>query len=77
MTISLVHSLDLQITGPAEHYSDFGDIAQPKIAAAWDIFEDLRIPSAYSEGFRAPNLEQVNDQKRTFRTSQLSQEPTH
>jgi iron complex outermembrane receptor protein len=60
MNIPLVHSLDLQIAGRAEHYSDFGDIAKPKIAAAWDIVEGLRIRGSFSEGFRAPNLEQVN-----------------
>jgi iron complex outermembrane receptor protein len=35
-------------------------VAKPKIAAAWDIFDGLRIRGSYSEGFRAPNLEQVN-----------------
>ncbi|CAN5124608.1 TonB-dependent receptor [soil metagenome] len=60
MNIPLVHSLDLQIAGRAEHYSDFGNVAKPKIAAAWDIFDGLRIRGSYSEGFRAPNLEQTN-----------------
>jgi iron complex outermembrane receptor protein len=60
MNIPLVHKLDLQIAGRAEHYSDFGNVAKPKIAAAWDIFDGLRIRGSYSEGFRAPNLEQTN-----------------
>jgi iron complex outermembrane receptor protein len=60
MNIPLVYKLDLQIAGRAEHYSDFGDVAKPKIAAAWDIFDGLRIRGSYSEGFRAPNLEQTN-----------------
>lgn len=60
MNIPLVHSLDLQIAGRAEHYSDFGNVAKPKIAAAWDIFDGLRVRGSYSEGFRAPNLEQTN-----------------
>ncbi len=60
MNIPLVHKLDVQIAGRAEHYSDFGDVAKPKIAAAWDIFDGLRIRGSYSEGFRAPNLEQTN-----------------
>ncbi len=60
MNIPFVRSLDLQIAGRAEHYSDFGSVAKPKIAAAWDIFDGLRIRGSYSEGFRAPNLEQTN-----------------
>ena len=60
MNIPLVHNLEVQIAGRAEHYSDFGDVAKPKIAAAWDLFDGLRLRGSYSEGFRAPNLEQVN-----------------
>jgi outer membrane receptor protein involved in Fe transport len=60
MNIPLVRSFDLQIAGRAENYSDFGDVAKPKIAASWDIFDGLRLRGSYSEGFRAPNLEQVN-----------------
>lgn len=60
MNIPLVHNLEFQIAGRAEHYSDFGSVAKPKVAAAWDIFDGLRIRGSYSEGFRAPNLEQVN-----------------
>ncbi len=60
MNIPFVRELNLQIAGRAEHYSDFGDVAKPKIAASWDIFDGLRLRGSYSEGFRAPNLEQVN-----------------
>ena len=60
MNIPLVHSLDMQIAGRFEEYSDFGSVAKPKIAAAWDVFDGLRFRGSYSEGFRAPNLEQVN-----------------
>ncbi|KPF83007.1 TonB-dependent receptor [Brevundimonas sp. AAP58] len=60
MNIPLVRELNVQIAGRAEHYSDFGDVAKPKIAASWDIFDGLRLRGSYSEGFRAPNLEQVN-----------------
>ncbi len=60
MNIPLVRNLEFQIAGRAEHYSDFGDVAKPKVAAAWDIFDGLRIRGSYSEGFRAPNLEQTN-----------------
>ncbi len=60
MNIPLIYSLDMQLAGRYEHYSDFGDVAKPKIAIAWDIVDGLRVRASYSEGFRAPNLEQVN-----------------
>lgn len=60
MNIPLVHSLDMQLAGRYEHYSDFGDVAKPKVAIAWDIVDGLRVRASYSQGFRAPNLEQVN-----------------
>lgn len=60
MNIPLVRALNVQIAGRAEHYSDFGEVAKPKIAGSWDIFDGLRLRGSYSEGFRAPNLEQVN-----------------
>lgn len=60
MNIPLVRSLELQFAGRYEHYSDFGSIAKPKIAAAWDLFEGWRVRGSWAQGFRAPNLEQTN-----------------
>ena len=60
MNIPLVYSLDMQVAGRVEEYSDFGSVAKPKIAVAWDVIDGLRFRGSYSEGFRAPNLEQVN-----------------
>lgn len=60
MNIPFVHALEVQLAGRFENYSDFGDVAKPKIAAAWDIFEGVRLRGSWSQGFRAPNLEQVN-----------------
>jgi len=59
MNIPLIHRLDLQLAGRFEEYSDFGSVAKPKIAAAWDIVDGLRVRGSWSQGFRAPNLEQT------------------
>ncbi|WP_423605107.1 TonB-dependent receptor domain-containing protein [Sphingomonas sp. MS122] len=59
MNVPLVHRLDLQLAGRFEEYSDFGSVAKPKIAAAWDIIDGLRLRGSWSQGFRAPNLEQT------------------
>lgn len=60
MNIPLVQSIDVQLAGRFENYSDFGSVGKPKIAVAWDVVDGLRVRGSYSEGFRAPNLEQVN-----------------
>jgi iron complex outermembrane receptor protein len=60
MGIPLVRRIDLQVAGRYEHYSDFGSVAKPKIAGAWDLIDGLRLRGSYSLGFRAPNLEQTN-----------------
>jgi outer membrane receptor protein involved in Fe transport len=60
MHLPLVNRVDVQLAGRAEHYSDVGDVAKPKIAASWDLVPGLRLRASYDEGFRAPNLEQLN-----------------
>lgn len=60
MAIPFVHRLDMQLAGRFEHYSDFGSVAKPKVAIAWDLMDGVRLRGSYSEGFRAPNLEQTN-----------------
>ena len=60
MGIPLVHNLELQLAGRFEHYSDVGSVAKPKIAGAWDVVPGIRLRGSYAEGFKAPNLEQIN-----------------
>ncbi|RYD64552.1 MAG: TonB-dependent receptor, partial [Sphingomonadales bacterium] len=60
MNVPLVHRFDVQLASRYEHYSDFGSVAKPKIAAAWDLVDGFRLRGSYSLGFRAPNLEQTN-----------------
>lgn len=60
MKVPLVRSLDMQIAVRTEHYSDFGTVTKPKYALGWEIFDGFRVRASYSEGFRAPNIEQLN-----------------
>ena len=60
MNIPLVRSLDLQLAGRAERYNDFGNVAKPKLALGWQVFDGLTLRSSWAKGFRAPNLEQIN-----------------
>ncbi len=58
--IPLVKSLDLQVAGRYDNYNDVGDVAKPKFALAWKMFDSLLLRGSVSEGFKAPNLELVN-----------------
>ncbi|WP_374533435.1 TonB-dependent receptor [Phenylobacterium sp.] len=59
--IPLVRSLDLQLAARFEDYSDIDEqIIRPKVALGWRLNDYLLVRAAYSQGFRAPNLETVN-----------------
>ena len=58
--IPLVQSLDLQIAGRWEDYSDAGKVGKPKLAAAWKVNDSVLLRGSVSGGFRAPGLELVN-----------------
>ena len=60
MSIPLMQSLEMQLAGRYENYSDFGDIAKPKVALGWTVIEGLRFRGSWAQAFRAPNLEQIN-----------------
>jgi outer membrane receptor protein involved in Fe transport len=58
MEVPLVRSFDVQLAARNEHYSDFGNVLKPKVAASWDLFEGFKLRGSWSESFRAPNLPQ-------------------
>lgn len=62
MNVPFVRSINLQLAGRYENYSDFGNIAVPKIAGSWDVVKGFRLRGSWAKSFRAPNLEQVNAQ---------------
>lgn len=60
MNIPLVRRIDVQLAGRFENYSDFGSVAKPKVAFAWDVVDGVRFRGSWQQGFRAPNLETTN-----------------
>jgi len=59
--IPLVQSLDLQLAARFEDYSDINEqVLKPKVALGWRLNDYVLVRAAYSQGFRAPNLETVN-----------------
>ncbi|MDP5103978.1 MAG: TonB-dependent receptor [Erythrobacter sp.] len=62
MDIPLVEALNLQLAGRMEHFTDIDQTAVvPRIAASWTTIPGVTFRGAWSQGFRAPNLVQVND----------------
>jgi iron complex outermembrane recepter protein len=58
MEIPLIQSIDLQVAARDEHYSDFGNVFKTKVAGAWTVMDGIKLRSAWSQNFRAPNLAQ-------------------
>ncbi len=53
-------ALELQLAGRYEDTSDFDSTTKPKIGLRWEPVSGLSFRGSYSEGFRAPNLPQMN-----------------
>ncbi|MFN4020993.1 MAG: TonB-dependent receptor domain-containing protein [Erythrobacter sp.] len=66
MDIPLISALNLQLAGRMEHFRDIDETAiVPRAAASWTVVPGVMLRGAWSQGFRAPNLVQVNDEGTT------------
>ncbi|MGB5630668.1 MAG: TonB-dependent receptor, partial [Woeseiaceae bacterium] len=54
------NALEIQLAARYENPSDFSANTEPKIGFRWAPVEALSIRGSYTEGFRAPNLLQLN-----------------
>jgi iron complex outermembrane recepter protein len=62
MKIPLVAEFNVQLAGRLERFEDIGaTTVVPRIAASWTTIPGVSFRGAWSQGFRAPNLVQVND----------------
>ncbi|WP_082582808.1 TonB-dependent receptor [Frateuria sp. Soil773] len=52
----LLESLEVDVSGRYDHYSDFGSNISPKVGFKWKPFDSLAIRGTYSKGFRAPSF---------------------
>ena len=55
-----IYSLDAQVALRYEDFDDVGSITRPKLALSWYPIQQLQVRAAFSQGFRAPNLIQLN-----------------
>jgi iron complex outermembrane recepter protein len=56
MDIPGVRSFVINVSGRYDHYSDFGNITNPKISANWEVFRGFKLRANYSESFVAPQF---------------------
>jgi len=52
----VLDTLDVNLSGRFDHYSDFGNTVNPKIGAKWSPFRMIALRGTYSTGFRAPSF---------------------
>lgn len=65
MDIPLINELELQLAARFEDFSDSSSAFVPRAAIAWRPVSDILLRGAWSQGFRAPNLIQINDEGTT------------
>ncbi|RYG33989.1 MAG: TonB-dependent receptor, partial [Burkholderiales bacterium] len=56
--IPLAQEVDMQLALRYERSDTFGEVTTPKVALSWRPADFLLLRSAWSEGFKAPNLQQ-------------------
>ncbi len=52
----VISTLEVDLSGRYDHYSDFGGNLSPKVGAKWTPIEQVALRGTYSEGFRAPSF---------------------
>lgn len=58
-SLPLAESLELQVAGRYDDYSDFGNSTNPKVALRWAPTDMIALRASWGQGFRAPSLAQV------------------
>ncbi len=61
MNIPFVQRLDLSLAARYEHYSDFGETTNPKVGLTWEPTSDLLVRGTWGKSFRAPSLQENNE----------------
>lgn len=70
----VLESLELDLSGRYDHYSDFGNNFSPKFGIKWQPIDSLALRGTFSKGFRAPSFsENGSSSVEGFVTEQLPQ----
>mgnify|MGYP001191082444 FL=1 len=61
LQIPITQSINMQLAGRKEDFSDYGSSTVGKVALGWDVTPWLNFRASVSTAFRAPNIIQVNE----------------
>ncbi len=56
MGVPLVQNFELDLSARYDRYSDVGETSNPKIAANWQVYDDLKVRANYATAFVAPPM---------------------
>lgn len=59
LALPLMANLDAQVAARADHYSDFGNSYNPKLALAWRPNEKILLRASATTSFKAPTLPEI------------------
>ena len=57
--IPVMQSLTMDVSGRLDHYNDFGNTTNPKIAFDWRVYDDLKLRADWSTSFVAPPQDEI------------------
>ena len=80
LSIPLFRTVETQLAVRRDEYSDFGSAVTPKAAIKWKALSNLAFRATYSEGFRAPSLNEtssgINSYFQSVRDPKLCPDPS-
>jgi iron complex outermembrane receptor protein len=59
LSLPFMKGVETQAAVRFDHYSDFGNVVTPKLAAKWTVVPALAFRASFGKGFIAPNLEDL------------------
>lgn len=79
VTLPVLRSLEFQLAGRYEDYSDFGTTSKPKVGAKYKLpstrFVDVLLRGSFSQSFKAPDLGRLYTAATTAFSSTVRQDP--
>jgi len=69
LQVPLAKTLEAQLAGRFDQYSDFGSAFSPKAGLRWQPSSELLVRTSISRGFRAPSLPEISNSSATFFTT--------
>ena len=69
LQVPIAKSLEAQLAGRYDQYSDFGSAFSPKAGLRWQPTQEVLVRTSISRGFRAPSLPEISNSSATFFTT--------